>query len=249
MIGNHTIANSGSRLGSTPNANSLVELDPPPVGAPVPPSSSGKEALLSEERIGDEIRASESRCVPGGTVTRCLCVKRSNQVNQSQRFENAKCQDSRVIAAVHIINKSFQHSRSSTVLQPIAKRDDVNSDVVLLELLRQLDHRLLVLVLALARGRADEHDNALAEVLVFSVLQGELGDGKRGGDVDLAAGFVAGGEHAAQNGAVISRMCHQHLWTVDGIKRTNKKDVRIVLRAILQKAKMMMKLALSPPSS
>src|SRR5271154_1850843 len=68
---NNTMASSGSRLGSTPNSKLLDVLGPAAVGA-LPPSSSGILALRSAESIGDEIRESESKCDPGGTVRRCL---------------------------------------------------------------------------------------------------------------------------------------------------------------------------------
>ena len=69
------MASSGSRLGSTPNSKLLDVLGPAvaaTAAGPLPPSSTGILALRSAESIGDEIRASESRCVPGGTVRRCL---------------------------------------------------------------------------------------------------------------------------------------------------------------------------------
>jgi len=69
-----TIASSGSRLGSTPNSKSFPALGPAVGAAPVPPSSSGMLALLSAERIGDEMRASERRWAPGATVRRCLII-------------------------------------------------------------------------------------------------------------------------------------------------------------------------------
>lgn len=69
-----TIASSGSKLGSTPNSKSFPELGPAVGAAPVPPSSSGMLALLSADRMGEEMRASERRWAPGATVRRCLTI-------------------------------------------------------------------------------------------------------------------------------------------------------------------------------
>jgi len=70
-----TIASSGSRLGSTPNSKSFPVLGPAVGTTPVPPSSSGILELLSADRIGEEMRASERRWAPGGTARRCLDSK------------------------------------------------------------------------------------------------------------------------------------------------------------------------------
>jgi len=67
-----TIASSGSKLGSTPNSNSLVDDGPGTPAPPVPPKASGILALLSADRIGDDIIASESRWEPGCTTKRFL---------------------------------------------------------------------------------------------------------------------------------------------------------------------------------
>ena len=77
-----TMANSGSRLGSTPNSNPVPAAPDPPAApegpAPAPASpmaSSGMPMPRSPARMGEEMSMSERRCGPGGTDTRCLPVR------------------------------------------------------------------------------------------------------------------------------------------------------------------------------
>lgn len=106
--------------------------------------------------------------------------------------------DARVIPAARVVHERAQDGLARDA---VAVRDDVDRDVVLLELLRELDHGLLVRAAA-REGRRDEHDDALAQVLVLAVLERELRDGERGGDVDGPADFggrgVQGGEDVPQ---------------------------------------------------
>lgn len=67
-----TIANSGSRLGSTPNSK-LFAPEPVATGpSPSPVSSSGILLLRSADNMGEDIRASDNKCAPGGTERICL---------------------------------------------------------------------------------------------------------------------------------------------------------------------------------
>lgn len=140
---------------------------------------------------------SERRCGPGGMDTRCLRTDECGHTrNRRQRWGNA-----RVITTASPLHKRLQHACTRTLLDAIPKRYNINSHIILLQPLRKLDHPLLILPRALQRGR-NEHDYALAEVLVFAVLERELGDGEGGGDVDGAGYFggscVDGGDDLAK---------------------------------------------------
>jgi hypothetical protein len=130
--------------------------------------------------------------------------------------------DARIVSAVNVVYKRFKHALAVAFLDAVAERDEIDGDVVLLQFLRKLDHRLLVAVLTLARRRPDEHDDPLAQVLVLAVFQGELRDGERGGDVDLAANFGGRGVHAAEYLAQVFGVRYQHFRAVDSSAQTGR---------------------------
>lgn len=128
-----TIANSGSKEGSTPNSKSPPEeaLGPSP---PVPPSSVGILALRSSESMGEDIRASEISRGPGGTTTRWL-------INQklATALKREELRDIRIIATGCVFHERFQHGfillPGHWFLYAITKAHDIHRDVVLLQFL------------------------------------------------------------------------------------------------------------------
>jgi len=121
------MASSGSRLGSTPNSKLFDVLGPAAEGA-LPPSSSGILALRSAESIGDEIRASESKCDPGCTVRRCLKNDQLMNMNINKRL------DERIITARHMLHKRLQDCLAIRLcfFYPISVAYNINSHIVLL---------------------------------------------------------------------------------------------------------------------
>ena len=99
-----------------------------------------------------------------------------------------KC-DARIITAVRGIDERAEHG---VLLDRVAEHDNVDRNIILLELLREAHHAALVRGGALQR-RADKYEDALSKVLVLPVLERELRDVDRGGDVDFAADFARGG--------------------------------------------------------
>ena|SRR6188768_2973433 len=206
-----TIASSGSKLGSTPNSKSLLGADGPPTGAaPVPPSSSGMLALLSAERIGEDIRASERRCAPGATVSRCL-EDEMKSLTVIKQLHRKSCV--RIIAAIDVVHKCLKHSTFS-FLDAISERNNVHRDVVLLQLLCKLNHRILICFWR----RCNKHNYTLTQVLVLSMLQRELGNGESDRNVDFTSNFACCGMDASQNMTKVFGMCYQNLWpTKNGV--------------------------------
>ena len=88
----------------------------------------------------------------------------------------------RVVVAGGGLDKGAEDAGAAVagLFDAVTESDDVYGDVVLLEFLGEADEGVLVRVGAFERG-ADEDDDALAEVLVLAVLEGELGDGDGGG--------------------------------------------------------------------
>jgi len=156
------------------------------MSAPPPTSSSGMLLLRSPDRIGEDIRTSERRCEPGGMETTCLkdggCLDKLLRVPRHQ--------DARIIAAARCLHKCFHDGLPilCRFLDAVSVTHDIDRNIVLLELLRELHHRLLVCSLAIER-RGDENNDALAEVLVLTVLESKLGNGNGSRDVYLAADF------------------------------------------------------------
>jgi hypothetical protein len=111
--------------------------------------------------------------------------------------EKRRRKDIRVIAIIDVIHKRFEDRRA--LLNTVAESNNVDCNVILLELLRELHHRLLVAIIRVIWGGGDKDDDALTEVLVLSVLQRELGDGQCRWDVDLATNFPLRAVHTAKN--------------------------------------------------
>lgn len=99
------------------------------------------------------------------------------------------------------------------LLDAVAECDQVERDVVLLEFLGETDQGALCVWGRVLERRADEDDDALAEVLVLPVLERELRDcdrGRdRGGAPEVGGGVVHGGEDLAD----LFGVCDEHLWT------------------------------------
>ena len=93
----------------------------------------------------------------------------------------------RIIATESIVYEGPEND-GIRVLYTFAKRDDVDRNVVLLQLLGELDHCTLLGGLAL-KWRADERDDALTQVLVLPVLERELCDRDSGREICRAFNF------------------------------------------------------------
>ena len=98
-------------------------------------------------------------------------------------------------------------------LDAIAKRDNVERDVVLLEFLGEADEGAFRVGRGVLERRANKDDDALAEVLVLPVLERELGDRDRGRDggcpAEVGGGLVQRGEDLTE----LFGVSDEHLWT------------------------------------
>ena len=98
-------------------------------------------------------------------------------------------------------------------LDAVAKRDQVERDVVLLEFLGETDQGALGVRGGIFERGADENNHSLAEVLILPVLERELRDcdcGRDGGGVPEVRGRVV---HGSKYLTDLLGVCDEHLWT------------------------------------
>lgn len=113
--------------------------------------------------------------------------------------------DVRVIGRRGVLDKGAEDTVSASafgpfacLLDPIAKGDNVQRDVVLLELLGETDERALGVGRGVLEGRADKDDDALSRVFVLAVLERQLRYRDRGRD----------GRRSAEVGRGVVDGCH-----------------------------------------
>ena len=121
--------------------------------------------------------------------------------------------DVRVIGRGRVLDKGTEDAPSllGGLLDPIAKGDDVERDVVLLELLGEADERALRVGRGVVERRADKDDDALPQVLVLAVLERELRDCDRGRDRRCAAEVGRGVVHGCEDLPELFGVRDQHL--------------------------------------
>ena len=121
--------------------------------------------------------------------------------------------DVRVVRRGRVLDKRTEDAVAALagLLDAVAKGDDVERDVVLLELLREADERALRLRRGVLERRADKDDHALPQVLVLAVLERELRDRDRRRDRRRAPEVGRRLVHGFEDLAELFRVRDQHL--------------------------------------
>jgi len=114
--------------------------------------------------------------------------------------------DLRIVPAASTVNKRLQYVPLA-LLDPIPVRYHIHRYIILLELFRELHHALLIRRWAL-EWRGNKNNDALTEILVLAVFEGELGDGQRRGDIDRTGDFGGGCMEGRENLANFFCVCY-----------------------------------------